>query len=287
MISKPILVSILIPCYNAEKTIIQTVMSALNQDYDNIEILVNDDYSTDNTYQILKNEFSEIENIKIFRNQRNLGIAGNWNMAFGKANGEYWVKLDGDDMIAPSFISTALKIALKHDCDFTGTSFVNLDLNTKKVTKVLTHQFFKDGLLESPLKSIFIVHPFHLCFILLKADFVRKMNPPLYFIDTEVCDAEFQIRAALNPHFKAYFIKQELGYYCHHGRNSSLSPLKQARSFIYDVIPIHHFILKEKLGLPFRKKLIKNFYIYLKLMVKRKAPVDFNLLFNCLKYALT
>jgi hypothetical protein len=62
-----------------------------------------------------------------------------------------------------------------------------------------------------------------------------------------VCDAEFQIRAAFQPEFKAYFIKQELGYYCQHGKNSSITPLKQAKSFIYDVIPIHHKALKANL----------------------------------------
>ena len=48
------LVSVLIPCYNAERTIENTVLSVINQDYPNIEVLINDDYSTDGTLTILK-----------------------------------------------------------------------------------------------------------------------------------------------------------------------------------------------------------------------------------------
>ena len=88
----------------------------------------------------------------------------------------------------------------------------------------------------------------------------------------------------MNTNFKAYFINQPLAYYCFHGHNSSITPLKQAKSFIYDVVPLHAQELKKILGLQFNQKIRRNLIIYLKLMLKGHAPWDFKLLWNCIKY---
>lgn len=66
------LVSILIPVYNRENLIEETVQSALNQTYKNIEIIVVDNQSTDNTWEILQKLASQDERIKIFQNNTNI-----------------------------------------------------------------------------------------------------------------------------------------------------------------------------------------------------------------------
>lgn len=280
------LVSILIPCFNSLSTIDETLKSALTQTYGNIEIIINDDCSTDKTFQYVKENYSDYKNLKINRNNNNLGMCGNWNELFKKANGKYWLKLDADDIISPTFIETTVIAALTHNSDFTGTSYKFYDTQKKLSNNVFTHINRESGFIEKPLQDIFINYPFHLCFTLLKADFVQTISKEYYFMKTEVGDAEFQIRAALNPNFKAYFIKEELGLYCFHGNNSSLTPLKQARSFIYDVVGKHHLSLKQQLGRKYQKKIAKNFKCYLKDMILQRAPWDLKLLYTSFKYVV-
>ena len=66
------LVSVIIPCYNAEKYIEQAVHSIMNQTYKNLEIIVTDDCSIDRSFEILKKLEKEDSRIKLYRNETNL-----------------------------------------------------------------------------------------------------------------------------------------------------------------------------------------------------------------------
>ena len=71
-------VSVLIPSYNQESVIEQTVMSALMQEYDNLEVVVTDDASKDRTPQILRElQASYPERLRVFLHQTNLGVTQN------------------------------------------------------------------------------------------------------------------------------------------------------------------------------------------------------------------
>ena len=88
------LVSIIIPSFNKEKFIKQTIESVLSQIYKNIEIIVVDDCSTDNTLNIL-NKFKN--NIILFVNKENKGACYCRNLGFKKSKGDFICLMDGDD----------------------------------------------------------------------------------------------------------------------------------------------------------------------------------------------
>ena len=89
------LISVIMPVYNCEKYIEQALRSVLNQSYSNLEILICDDASNDRTLDIL---YSIIDpRIKIFTNEKNMGVVFTKNFLFEKANGDYFVMQDGDD----------------------------------------------------------------------------------------------------------------------------------------------------------------------------------------------
>ncbi|BAZ13311.1 family 2 glycosyl transferase [Calothrix sp. NIES-4071] len=90
--------SIIIPVYNAEKYIADTVQSALNQTYKNFEILIIDDASPDRSIEICQ-QFTD-PRIKIIR-QQNRGLAGARNTGIRNAQGEYLAFLDADDLWLP------------------------------------------------------------------------------------------------------------------------------------------------------------------------------------------
>lgn len=89
------LVSVIIPAYNSEKTIAKTIQSVLNQDYSPIEIIVVNDGSLDYTEKIVK-EFKEVKYIS----QKNSGVSVARNNGLSHANGEFIQYLDADDLLA-------------------------------------------------------------------------------------------------------------------------------------------------------------------------------------------
>ena len=102
-------VSIVIPAYNAEKYLEETVASALASTYPHLEIIIVNDGSTDNTQQIIERIVSRHPQIKAFQ-QKNQGVSTARNLGISKAEGTYILPLDADDLIAEDYIEKAVDI---------------------------------------------------------------------------------------------------------------------------------------------------------------------------------
>jgi glycosyltransferase involved in cell wall biosynthesis len=89
--------SIVIPTYNSRKTIISTLNSCLNQTYQNFEILIIDDCSSDDTVEVVKSNFSQ-KNIQIYELDQNNGVAFARNFGWNLSNGKFVAFLDSDDV---------------------------------------------------------------------------------------------------------------------------------------------------------------------------------------------
>src|SRR3989344_2584302 len=103
--------SILIPSYNGKEVIAGTIKSVLAQDYNNFEIIISDDVSTDSTVKIIKS-FSD-KRLKLFKNQRNLGYPGNLNQCLKHAKGDIVYLLGQDDILAENALSLTAKAFAK------------------------------------------------------------------------------------------------------------------------------------------------------------------------------
>ena len=110
--NKNLLVSIVIPAYNAEKTIKKTIISVLEQTYKNFELIIVDDNSKDNTINII-NSFSD-SRLTFYKNSFNLGFEDNWNEALSKAKGEYIKVLPDDDTLEINAIKLQVEILEKY-----------------------------------------------------------------------------------------------------------------------------------------------------------------------------
>lgn len=108
-------VSVMIPVYNASEFIIECLESILSQDYKNIELVVSDDCSTDGTQDILKN-YAGNEKVKLYLNERNLGVTTNCNQALRECTGEYICFFAGDDVMLPYKISSQVQL-MESDSD--------------------------------------------------------------------------------------------------------------------------------------------------------------------------
>ncbi len=100
------LVSVLIPSYNMEKYISCCIESALRQSYSNIEIILCDNASTDNTFS-LASEYSD-PRFKLFRNESNIGAIANFNKLLTLAKGKFVKFLEADDYLDPDCVKKLL-----------------------------------------------------------------------------------------------------------------------------------------------------------------------------------
>lgn len=89
-------VSIIIPVYNREKTIERAILSIINQSYNNIELIVVDDGSTDSSLQKIKNIAKENNNVIVI-SKENTGVSDSRNIGLCKVSGDYVMFLDSDD----------------------------------------------------------------------------------------------------------------------------------------------------------------------------------------------
>lgn len=128
-------VSILIPCYNAERWIAQTLDSALNQSWANKEIIVVDDESTDGSLKVLKGYASR--GVKVI-SQKNRGASAARNRALSEAQGDFIQFLDADDLLDQNKIEVQMKRLLSEppECVATGAwgRFYDSPHNTTFIT---------------------------------------------------------------------------------------------------------------------------------------------------------
>lgn len=103
------LVSVVIPVYNMESFVAETIESVLKSDYPHIEIILMDDGSTDNSGKVCK-QYNDPKKHIYYYYQDNQGASAARNNAIRKAKGAYILPLDGDDMISPCYISEAVKV---------------------------------------------------------------------------------------------------------------------------------------------------------------------------------
>lgn len=105
--SRP-LVTIAIPTFDRAALLRDCVQAALAQTYENIEVLVSDNASPDNTQQVLQ-EFDD-KRLRVLTQSTNIGLLPNWNACLTAARGEYVVFVSDDDRISPFFLSGCMEL---------------------------------------------------------------------------------------------------------------------------------------------------------------------------------
>lgn len=110
-------VSIIIPLYNSALYIEKCVRSCLAQTYENIEVIVVDDGSTDNGLSVVKTIATKDKRVRAFR-KNNGGVSSARNMGIEKAGGEFVCFVDADDYLDVDFIEKMVKSMARYNADF-------------------------------------------------------------------------------------------------------------------------------------------------------------------------
>ncbi|MCX5695212.1 MAG: glycosyltransferase family 2 protein [Candidatus Omnitrophica bacterium] len=106
-------VSVGLPTYNRAITLKQTINSVLNQDYANIELIISDNASTDQTQAICEGFGCKDGRVKYIRQEYNRGPVANFREALNNSSGEFFMWLSDDDWLDSSYISECVKTLLK------------------------------------------------------------------------------------------------------------------------------------------------------------------------------
>lgn len=126
------LVSVIMPAYNAEMYIEESISSVLNQTFDNWELIVVDDCSSDRTYEIAVRQSLSDSRICVFRNSVNCGVAKTRNFAIQKSSGDIIAFIDSDDIWYPEKLKKQLE---KMNLTNSGIVYCSYEIINKNGTK--------------------------------------------------------------------------------------------------------------------------------------------------------
>lgn len=143
------LVSVVITLYNKEKYVEKCVLSVLNQDYKDFEVIIIDDKSTDKSYSLL-NKISKDERIRKLQNYENLGVSKTRNKGIELSKGSLLAFLDADDFWEPTFISSLVHLINKTDSDISYCGY-NLVHENEEIERTI--KFRNNLTLDDILKN--------------------------------------------------------------------------------------------------------------------------------------
>lgn len=103
-------VSVGLPVYNGENFVAEAIQSILNQDFEDFELIITDNASTDETEEICHRFAVRDHRIRYYRNAENLGAAGNFNRCYELARGQYFKWFAHDDLISSNFLTESVRI---------------------------------------------------------------------------------------------------------------------------------------------------------------------------------
>lgn len=190
--------------YNNEDTIVKCVESIVNQTYNDFEFLILDDNSTDYSYEILKKLDKQYKQIKLFKNEKNIGLTKSLNYLIDEARGDYIFRQDGDDFSNINRINDQLDVIYKYNLDFCTSRAINLKNNNiiPGNSHYLPYKYllkYKNPFIHGSLcikkevileigkydELFYYSQDYKLFFELIEKNFKFKViNKPLYYLNT-------------------------------------------------------------------------------------------------------
>jgi glycosyltransferase involved in cell wall biosynthesis len=134
------LISVVMPTYNRADSLERAIQSVLGQTYRNIDVIVVDDGSTDNTSEILR-KFTKDSRLRVIRHEKNKGVCAAKNTGFDNIRGEWFFITDSDDELLPTALEELIRIPLEVD---TEVNQVTCNIIEYETNKFLGFGFDKD-----------------------------------------------------------------------------------------------------------------------------------------------
>lgn len=130
-------VSIIVPMYNAEKFIGKTIESVLSQTYENWEMLIMNDVSTDNSLAVVSEFAKKDGRIKVVNTEKNMGVVKGRNHLIDLANGKYIAFLDADDYWHSQKLEKQVQFMEEKNAGISCTEYTRVRENGEKINEVV------------------------------------------------------------------------------------------------------------------------------------------------------
>ena len=167
-------VSVIVPVYNVAKYLEECLNSIINQTYKNIEIIIVNDGSTDNSLDIIEIFKNKDNRIKVI-SQENKGISISRNTGLDIINSRYVMFVDSDDYLEEDSIDYLLDLAIKNNYDIVEGTYQEVDSNNKIIRKVQR--------IESNNKNDLLGFP---CLKIIKSDVFNNVRFPNYLFEDSI-----------------------------------------------------------------------------------------------------
>jgi len=279
------LFSFVVPAYNVERYISKKLGSLLSQTDKDFEIIVVDDGSTDNTYNVAKEilEKSGFSNYTILR-KPNGGVTSARNMGIKHAKGKYIIFLDGDDYVSPELVEKVKEVVSKSDVDMVCWKFQLVSEDGNSIKRFIPFWGLKEGQIYSGLQvleKILIERSFRVW--TSSAAYSKRLiiKNNLFYNENHYVgeDQEFTYKYLINSH-RICFIDNILSYYTQRKGSITKQPdTKQFDAFLA-IIEAQRYISNRlagdgkseasKLILAFDEYAVISFLTALKVMIKNQ-----------------
>lgn len=150
------MISVILPVYNGERFIKDSIDSILNQTHKDFELIIINDCSTDKTLSIIE-KFHD-NRIKIINNKINKGIVYSLNKGITEAKGDYIARMDADDICDLHRLEYQYNYIVNHNVDLVGTSYVEINENNDVIDKIVLPET-NDEIKATLLLKNCIAHP--------------------------------------------------------------------------------------------------------------------------------
>ena len=199
-------ISIILPSHNRADFISQTIDSCLKQTHKNIELIIVDDYSTDNSVEVIQSYIKKDTRIKLIQNKHNKKLPATLNVGFSVATGDYLTWISDDNMFTRNALEIMLSTLIAEpDIGLVYSDYTTIDANGKIIARIY----------QEPPEYLPIRDCIGACFLYRSsiARLVGKYNENLFLIE----DYEFFLRMGLKTKIK--HIPQSFYYYRVHNQS--------------------------------------------------------------------
>ena len=278
-------VSIGIPVYNGENFIKEAIESVLNQTFNDFELIITDNTSTDKTEEICKTYAAKDKRIKYFRNENNFGATYNYNYCFRLAKGEYFKWIAHDDFIAPTFLEKCIKVLDEDSSIILCYSWIQI-INEQRTailnqisdpklnsTKKKSEQFYRCLRLSKTSPAPFSIFGLARTDMLRKTKLIRNCSSSDRILIAELAlfgkiyefpECLIFQRDHPQQHYKVYKTR--------HQRRSWYDPNKTGKiAFPHWRLLLEHFISIIRAPLKLHERMVCSFYMLIWMAKNRKS----------------
>lgn len=163
-------ISVIIPVYNSAKYLQRCIESVIFQSYKNLEIILIDDCSKDNSYEICKSFESVYDNIIVYKNEKNMGVSNTRNKGLRVAKGDYICFVDSDDWVDYNYCIDLYETIINTNSQIAICGFLYIDLINDKNVQQFNYspnnldllkkndcfELYNKVLLQSPCNKLFV-----------------------------------------------------------------------------------------------------------------------------------